>query len=159
MLCFRPVVHRLWSADILWHVLHSHSWLSVRKECDGSLVILRIDTGLKRLGLFFCAVVVGRLKSIVKGFDKVWGFGGGCDWRARNKVTKSVLSKKKKNLLEKNQETSWVVEFCPIFFILAFYLHMHEEGTCKGAWYFFSKIWIWHPVLIITSSAYKLWRF
>lgn len=66
-----------------------------------ALVILRIDTGLKGLRLFFCTVVFGRLKSVVKGFDKVWGFGGGCDWRARNKVTKSVLSKKKNTFWKK----------------------------------------------------------
>ena len=79
MLYFRPAVPRLWSADLLWQVLHSHSWLSVRslRVCNGSSVISRIDTSLKGLGLFFCTVIIGRLKSVVKGFDKVRGFAGG----------------------------------------------------------------------------------
>lgn len=76
---FRPAVHRLWSADLLWQILHSHSWLSVRslRVCNGSLVILRIDASLKDLELFFCMVIIGRLKSIVKGFDEVWNLAGG----------------------------------------------------------------------------------
>lgn len=103
---FRPAVHGLWSADLLWQILHSHSWLSVRslRVCNGSLVILRIDASLKGLELFFCMVIIGRLKSIVKGFDEVWVLGGRgvlCDWRARNKVRKSVLSKKNKKPSQK----------------------------------------------------------
>lgn len=88
------------------------------RVCDGSLVALRIDTRLKGLGLFFCTVITGTLQRVVRCFDKMRGFGRMCDWRAKNEVTKSVLSTKKKKPSEKKSRSilscgvlSWFFSF------------------------------------------------
>lgn len=64
------------------------------------------------------------------------------------------------------KETFWKKRKKPVklwdlvfFSSLVIYLHMGEESTCNVKRYFLSKIWIWHPGLIITSSDYKLCRF
>lgn len=94
----------------------------------------------------FGAVLYGDLleekKSIVKGFDKLWGLWGRYNWRARSNFIKSVQKKKVNGryLLEKKPtKPYWVVEFYPVSCTPGFFLHMHEEGTCQGTRGIFSK--------------------
>lgn len=131
------------------------------------------------MGLLFCAVITGRLEWFLRLWRGVFlvcvcvvcvccclGFWCFflfvclfCDWRGKNKFRKSTLTKQKETFWKKKQETYWVLWGFVSYFQSSVSSYMHEEGTYNGKWYFLSKIWIWHPVLIITSSDYKLCRF
>lgn len=99
-------------------------------------------------------------------FVVVWGFGAffflfACFVTGGERISlgNPLCQNRKKPSGKKNKKPT---EFCGVLsliFSLVFHLHMHEEGAYNGKLYFLSKIWIWHPVLIITSSDYKLCRF